>query len=318
MSATTNPLLNPWDTPYGLPPFAAVQAEHFEPAFEQAMKEHLDEIDAIGHQPQAPDFDNTAAAMDRAGRLLDRVSGLFYNLTASETSPALQAVQRRMAPRMAAHYSAVSMHKALFARLDTLHAEREAMELTAEQKRLLERVHFDFVRSGALMAAPQQQRYAQIMARLAELTTRFGQNVLADESAFQLVLRGPHDTAGLPEFVCTAAKQAALERGIDDGLLITLSRSHIVPFLTFSERRDLREHAWQAWTTRGEHPGEHDNRPVAQEILTLRNEQARLHGCASYADYALADTMAGSPANVARLTDEVWAAAKPRAVAERV
>ncbi len=317
MSATTNPLLNPWDTPYGLPPFAAVQAEHFEPAFEQAMKEHLDEIDAIGHQPQAPDFDNTAAAMDRAGRLLDRVSGLFYNLTASETSPALQAVQRRMAPRMAAHYSAVSMHKALFARLDALHAERETMELTAEQKRLLERVHFDFVRSGALMAAPQQQRYAQIMARLAELTTRFGQNVLADESAFQLVLRGPHDTAGLPEFVCNAARQAALERGIDDGMLITLSRSHIVPFLTFSERRDLREHAWQAWTTRGEHPGEYDNRPVAQEILTLRNEQARLHGCASYADYALADTMAGQQSAVTTLLNQVWEPAKARAAQER-
>ena len=316
-SPDNNPLLAPWDTPFGLPPFADVRDDHFEPAFEVALAAHLAEVDAIGHSSAPPSFENTVAAFDRSGRLLDRVSGLFFNLTSSETSTELQAVQMRMAPRLAAHASAVSMHAALFARVDALYETRLALGLTPEQHRLLERQHVDFVRAGARMGTTEQARYAQIMARLAELTTRFGQNVLADETGYQLVLRGEAETAGLPEFVLASARQAALERQIDDGYVITLSRSQIVPFLTFSERRDLREAAWRAWTTRGEHDGTHDNRPVAQEILTLRNEQARLHGFASYADYALADTMAGTQSAVTALLRQVWEPAKARAAQEQ-
>jgi peptidyl-dipeptidase Dcp len=315
-SATSNPLLQSWDTPWGLPPFEATRAEHFEPAFDVALKQHLAEIDAIGADAQAPSFDNTIAALDRGGRLLRRIEGMFYNLTSSETSPELQAVEMRMAPRLAAHGSAVSMNRALFARIDALHAQRETLALTPEQLRVLERFHFDFVRAGAKFGAAEQKRYAQIMERLAGLTTRFGQNVLADESAFRLLLRSEADMVGLPDFVRAATRQAALDRGIDDGLLVTLSRSHIVPFLTFSERRDLREQAWRAWTSRGEQPGEHDNRPVAREILTLRNEQARLHGFASYADSALTDTMAGRQAAVTALLTQVWEPAKARAAEE--
>lgn len=314
--ATSNPLLQPWETPYELPPFEAVRAEHFEPAFALALQEQLGEIDAIAADPRPPSFENTIAAMDCGARLLRRIEGLFFNLTSSETSPALQAVEMRMAPLLAAHRSAVSMHRGLFARVDALHAQRETLPLTPEQKRVLERFHFDFVRAGAKLGAAEQKRYAQVMERLAELTTRFGQNVLADESGFRLVLRGEAEAAGLPDFVQAALKQAARERGIDDGLLVTLSRSHIVPFLTFSERRDLREQAWRAWTSRGEHAGEHDNRPVAREILTLRNEQARLHGFASYADYALTDTMAGQQAAVTALLTQVWEPAKARAAEE--
>jgi peptidyl-dipeptidase Dcp len=314
--ATSNPLLQPWTAPFGLPPFEAVTAEHFEPAFALATREHLAEIDAIGADPEAPSFENTVAALDRSGRLLNRIRSLFYNLTSSETSPALQAVEMRMAPLLAAHGSAVSMHRALFARLDALHAQREALALSPEQHRLLERFHLDFVRAGAKLAADDQKRYAQVMERLAALTTQFAQNVLADESGFRLVLRGDADAAGLPEFVRAALRQAALDRGVEGGLLVTLSRSHIVPFLTFSARRDLREQAWRAWTSRGEHPGAHDNRPVAREILTLRSEQARLHGFASYADYALRDTMAQKRAAVTALLEQVWEPAKARAADE--
>ena len=315
--ATSNPLLQPWNTPFGLPPFEQIRAEHFEPAFEEAMKQHRAEMDAIGANPQAPTFANTIAAMDRSGRLLDRVGELFHNLTSSETSPALQAVQRRMAPLLAAHHSAIHMHRALFERVDALHERRGQLGLTPEQKRVLERFHFDFLRAGAKLGAAEQTRYAQIMERLAELTTRFGQNVLADESAFRLVLREDAEAAGLPDFVRAAARQAATERGIEGAMVITLSRSHIVPFLTFSDRRDLREQAYRAWTSRGEQPGEHDNRPIAREILSLRNEQARLHGYASYADYALADTMAGRQAAVTGLLAQVWEPAKARAAEER-
>lgn len=315
--ATSNPLLQPWNTPYGLPPFEQIRAEHFEPAFEEALKQQRAEIDAIGANPEPATFDNTLAALDRSGRLLDRVGELFHNLTSSETSPALQAVQLRMAPLLAAHQSVVYMHKRLFERVDALHERREQLGLTPEQKRVLERFHFDFVRAGAKLGPTEQARYAQIMERLAELTTRFGQNVLADESAFQLVLRDDADAAGLPDFVRAAARQAASERGIPDAMVITLSRSHIVPFLTFSDRRDLREQAYRAWTSRGERAGEHDNRPIAREILSLRNEQARLHGYASYADYALADTMAGRQSAVTGLLAQVWEPAKARAAEER-
>ena len=315
--ATSNPLVQPWNTPHGLPPFAEVRAEHFRPAFDAALGEHLADIEAIASSSEPPSFENTVAALDRSGRLLARVEALFYNLTSSETSPALQAVEREMAAPLAAHNSAVHMNARLFERIDTLHAQRATLGLAPEQLRLLERFHLDFVRAGAKLGGAAQKRYAQVMQSLAELTTRFGQNVLADESAYRLVLRDERDLAGLPDFVCAAARQAAVDRGVTDGCVITLSRSHIVPFLTFSDRRDLREQAWRAWVSRGEHDGEHDNRPVAREILTLRNEQARLHGYACYADYALADTMAGTQAAVGELLQQVWVPAKARAEQER-
>jgi peptidyl-dipeptidase Dcp len=315
--ATSNPLLQPWDTPHGLPPFADVRPEHFKPAFEAALKQHLADIEAIAACSEPPTFDNTVAALDRSGRLFTRIEALFYNLASSETSPALQSVERDLAAPLAAHNNTIYMHAGLFRRIDALHERRANLDLTPEQRRLLERFHLDFVRAGAKLAPAAQARYAQVTERLAELTTRFSQNVLADEAAYRLVLRTEEDLAGLPDFVRAAARQAAADRGIADAWVITLSRSHIVPFLTFSDRRDLREQAWRAWTTRGEHPGEHDNRPVAREILTLRNEQARLHGHASYADYALADTMAGRVSAVDELLWKVWEPAKAAAEQER-
>ena len=316
-TATSNPLLQPWDTPFGLPPFESIRAEHFVPAFEAARAAHLAELDAIAAQRETPSFENTIAALDRSGRLYWRIEGVFHNLAASDTSPALQQAERELAPQLAALQNAIYMHRGLFERIAALHARRDELGLTPEQRRLLERFHFDFVRAGALLTDQAQQRYAQVTERLAELTTRFGQNVLADEATFRLELRSEAELAGLPEFVRAAARQAAADRGIADAHVITLSRSLIVPFLTFSERRDLREQAWRAWTSRGEHEGAHDNRPVAREILALRSEQARAHGYACYADYALADTMAGTRDAVGRLLDQVWTRAVGRVEQER-
>ncbi len=310
---TNNPLLQAWLAPHGLPPFAQIQPQHFEPALLAAMQTHLHELRAITSNTQAPDFNNTVAAFDRAGSLLARVAAVFYNLTSSATSPDLQAVQRLMAGPMAAHHSAVHMDAQLFARIDALHEKRTALGLTPEQQRLLERLHLDFVRAGARFAPAQQQRYAQVMQELAALTTRFAQNVLHDESDWHLPLSGEGDLAGLPDFVRASAAQAAAERatsGVKVGHVISLARSLVVPFLTFSERRDLREQAWRAWVGRGEHAGPHDNREVARSILRLRNEQARLHGHKCYADYALTDTMAGQHSAVQQLLGEVW----PRAL----
>ena len=314
----THALLQPWNTPYGLPPFAEIRAGDFAPAFEAALAEHRAELDALAAQSEPPTFANTVAAFDRTGRLLTRLEHLFFTLAASATSPELQAAQRALAAPLAAHNSAVYMNMALFRRFDALHQERQALGLTPEQLRLLERIHLDFVRAGSRLGPAEQSRYAQVMERLAELNTRFAQNVLADENGYQLILRTEEDLAGLPNFVRAAAHQAAQDRQLgSDVHAISLSRSHIVPFLTFSERRDLREQAWRAWTSRGEHAGETDNRGIAQEILTLRNEQARLHGHACYADYALADTMAGSQQAVTDLLARVWEPAKAAAELER-
>jgi peptidyl-dipeptidase Dcp len=318
-SPSTNPLLKAWDGPYGLPPFAEIRPEHFEPAFDQALAEHRAELALMASQTEPPSFSNTLAAFDRSGRRLVALEHLFSTLSASATSPELQAVQRRMAAPLAAHSNAVYMNAALFARIEVLHEQREHLGLDPQQRRLLERIHLDFVRAGARMQGEARRRYAALMERQAELHTRFGQNVLADEGDYQLLLRTPDEWAGLPDFVRAAARQAALDRGLTDAdvHVITLSRSLIVPFLTFSERRDLREQAWRAWVSRGEHAGDSDNRSIIREILRLRHDQAQLHGYAHYADYALADTMAGKPAAVLGLLDPVWERAKEAVERER-
>jgi peptidyl-dipeptidase Dcp len=316
MDAATNALLTDADAPLALPAFDRIRPEHFGPALLRAMQLHRDELAAIAGQSAPPDFDNTVAAFDRAGALLHRVEAVFYNLTASATSPELQAVQREMAAPLAAHWSAVHQDAALFRRLDAVHQTSADAGLSPEQRRLVDRLHRDFVRAGAQLPEPQRTEFAALASRHAELTTRFAQNVLHDEAAYMLALHDDAAQAGLPEFVRAAARQAAAERG-QPHPVITLSRSLIVPFLTFSDRRDLRELAWRAWVGRGEHPGEHDNRPVVQAILALRQRQAALMGRPSYADFKLEDTMAQTRARVWTLLDEVWQRAMPALDRER-
>jgi peptidyl-dipeptidase Dcp len=311
-----NPLLQTWSAPFGMPPFAAIKPEHFVPAFDVALEAHRREIATIADATGAPTFDNTLVAFDRSGRDLSRIAKVFYNLTSSETSPALQAAEREMSPRMAAHNSAIYLNAPLFSRIDDLHRRRHELGLGKEQLQLLQRVHLDFEQSGALLPEAAKARRAAIAARLATLSTQFSQNVLADEASFGLPLNEERDFAGLPEDLRAAARAAAKQRGDQAEAIITLSRSLIAPFLTFSTRRDLREKAFNAWIKRGENEGEHDNRPVAREILALRNELARLHGCRNYADYALVDRMAGTPAAVAQLLAQVWEPAKARAAIE--
>jgi peptidyl-dipeptidase Dcp len=316
--AALNPLLADWNTPYGLPPFAAVQAAHFVPAFEVAMAAHRAELDAIAQQSAPATFDNTLAALDQSGRLLERISLLFHNLTASETSPALQAAQLELAPRMAAHENALYMHAGLFQRIDSLHQQADQRALTPEQQRLLQRVHLDFVRAGAKLGDAQRLRYGAVVQELATLCTQFTQNVLADEAGFLLELHGEADLAGLPAFLRSSARSAAQQRGWgEQRYAITLSPSLVEPFLSFSSRRDLRETVWRARKARGSHAGAHDNRPIAARIVALRQEQASLHGYPSYADYELADRMAGQPAAVLELLHRAWEPAKQKAAHDR-
>ena len=310
-----NPLLETWTTPFGSPPFDRIRPEHFEPAFAQAMRTHLAEIAAIGANPEAPGFANTIEAMQRSGRDLDRIGMVFSNLVVSLGGAALEAVDVVMSPRLAQHGMKVSLDPALFARVSALHAARDDLGLDIDQRRLLDRVHLGFVRSGAALDEAGRARMTAISERLAVLHTQFGQNVLHDEKSWQLEL-GEADLDGLPEFLVQSAARTAAERGVM-GHVVTLSRSLIEPFLTFSARRDLRQVAYQAWIARGMHDGPHDNRPLIPEILGLRRERAQLLGYASYAEYGLADTMAGTPDAVAGLLAEVWEPARRKAAAER-
>ena len=312
---SNNPLLNTvWDTPHQLPPFDCIQPEHFAPAFAELFAAHEAEMAAIAANPAAPDFANTVEAFERSGLLLERASLLLDNLTASVGSDALQAVEREMAAPLASHRSRIYMNSAVFKRVDAIYRERGALGLSEEQSRLLERIHRQFVRAGAKLEGEARSRFAAIVSRLADLQTAFGQNVLADEGEYALPL-SEADIGGLPAFLLDSARSAAEARGLP-GYAITLSRSAVVGFLTNSTRRDLRETVWRAWTSRGENPAR-ANAPIAREILALRSEQAALLGFANFADYALADRMAGTPQAVYDLLAQVWEPAKARCAAEK-
>jgi len=307
-------LLREWTGPHGLPPFAEIGDEDFAPAFDRALAEARANVDAIAADPAAPTFANTIEAMELAEQALDRVTAVFFNLATAHANDTIEALQRTISPRLAAHSSETLMNPALFARVDALMARRETLGLTPEQDRVLMLYHRMFVRAGAGLDAAGKERLAAIMQRLATLGTAFSQNVRADEKAWSLPL-GPGDLEGLPRFVIDAAAQAAAERGLD-GHVVTLSRSVIVPFLQFSPRRDLRERAFRAWTARGMSGGDTDNRAIVAETLKLREERARLLGYPNFSAFKLDTEMARTPDAVRALLMAVWAPARARAEAD--
>lgn len=311
-----NALLGDWDRPFGLPPFGAFCAGDFTPAFEAAMAAQRAEIAAIAADPAAPTFANTIEALEGAGRLLDRVAAVFFNLTGSDTTPELDAIQRDVAPKLSRLSSEMLLDPALFARIDALWETRGTLDLDAEAARVLELYHQMFVRAGARLDEAGRARMGEIMERLATLGTRFMQNLLKDEQDWEMVLEGEEDLAGLPPFVVDAAAGAAEERGRDGKHVVTLSRSLIVPFLTFSTRRELRERAFTAWVARGENGGETDNRAIMAETLRLRAERAGLLGFDTFAAFKLDKEMAKTPEAVRELLMAVWQPARARAEAE--
>jgi peptidyl-dipeptidase Dcp len=314
--ALENPLLSDWTGPFGLPPLGAIKPEHFRPAFDRALAAHRAEIGAISANPATPSFDNTIVALEKSGHDLERVSNVFFVLAGADTGDEIEAVERDISPLLARHSNAMYLDRALYARIADLYGRREALGLDAEQARVLDRYHTRFVRAGGALEKPAQDRLAAINERLASLGTQFGQNVLADEKAYALVLE-EGDLAGLPDFARAAASQAADERGRPDKYAITLARSSCETFLQFSARRDLREKVFQAWIKRGENGGSTDNRALIAETVALRAERARLLAFPTFADYRLDDQMAKTPANARKLLDEVWARARAKAQVER-
>jgi peptidyl-dipeptidase Dcp len=307
---TDNPLLNPWTTRFGEPPFSQIRLEHFRPAFDAALDEWRAEREAIKAKPAS--FDNTVLGLERAGRALDRVERVFFHLVGAASTDEIEAMQREIQPRLAREYADMLLDEALFSRLDAVHAARE--ELEPEARRLVERRWLAFQRAGAGLPADKKKRLAEIAERLAALGAAFSQNVLGDEKAFALMLASEADLEGLPASAIAAAAAAAAERGEAGKWAITLSRSSVEPFLQFSARRDLREQVWRAFVNRG--AGVRDNAPVMNETVALRAELAALLGYASFADYKLADTMAGAPSAALDLLHRVWTPARAAAEAE--
>ena len=308
-----NPLLANWNTPFEVPPFEQIKNEHYREAFDKALLESEAEIDRIAENSDEPTFVNTIAAMESAGEALSKVSGVFFNLSGSNTNDEMQKIQREMAPKLSAHSSKIMLNAKLFARIEVLYLGRDNLDLNPEAKRVLERYHSNFIRSGAKLEGDERTRMAQVSSELATLGTQFSQNILADESAYELVLEKGDDLAGLPDFLVSAAASAAQERGHDGKYVITLSRSLIEPFLQFSSRRDLRETAYKAWIARGENGGDTDNLDIIANTLKLREERANLLGFKTFADFKLEDQMAKTPDAVRNLLMQVWEPAKKRA-----
>lgn len=310
----TNPLLSTWDTPFGIAPFNLISDDDFAPALDTALASHMGEIDAITSAVDAPSFSNTVEALEAAGGQLECVLGPFFAMAGADSNPKREALQREFSPKLAAHFSEISANSALFSRVAAVWDARDSLDLTDEQQRVLMLTHRGFVRSGAALTGADEQRMKEIKARLAVLGTQFTQNLLADERDWYLEL-GDGDLAGLPDFAVAAARAAGQEKGLD-GPIVTLSRSVIVPFLQFSTRRDLREQAYKAWVARGANGGDTDNRTIAAETLSLREERAQLLGYSNFAQYKLETEMAKTPDAVRKLLSDVWEPAKAQANAD--
>ncbi|UPA24205.1 M3 family metallopeptidase [Shinella oryzae] len=308
-----DPALVEWTGLNGLPRFDLVKDEAFAASFDAALAAHEAEIDAIANNPDVPTFENTVVALEIAGDALSRVSALFWSRAGANTNDTIQALEREIAPKMSRHYSKIGTNAALFRRIDALWEGRAGLNLSLEQLRVLERHWKGFVKSGAKLEKADQDRLSTINETLAGLGAKFGQNVLADEKNWVLFLDEGEALDGLPDFLKDAMAAAARERGAEGRYAVTLSRSIIEPFLTFSARRELREQAFRAWVARGENAGETDNRGIVTETLALRSEKAGLLGYENFAALKLDNTMAKTPEAVNGLLMQVWEKAVARA-----
>ncbi|BDX07564.1 M3 family metallopeptidase [Planctobacterium marinum] len=311
-----NPFFETWGTPFGAPPFSRIKTEHFLPAFEKAMAMHKAEIDAIATADSVPSFENTIAQMELSGAELTRVARVFYNLTGTESSEEMQALQREISPKLTRHSNQIQMNEDLFKRVKAVYDNRNQAMLDAEQLRLLERTYADFVRAGANLTPQQREKLAQINERISELTTAFGQNSLNDTRNFTMVLE-ESDLDGLPQSLIDAASAQAEARDMPEKYVITLQRSSVEPFLQFSSRRDLREKAFNGWAMRGDNDNEYDNKAIVAEIVQLRADRAQMLGYEHHSDLVLSNTMAETPEAAMELLSKVWTPAIAKAEQER-
>src|SRR5258708_2107501 len=307
----SNPLLARWAGPAGgVPPFDRARVADFKPAHEAAMAENLAEVEKIVRNPAAPDFENTIVALERLGRTFNRVSGIYGVWSSTMSTEDFQAVERDMQPRLAAFSDKIHQNAPLFARIAAVYAGRE--QLTPVQQRLCWFYYTNFVRAGAKLDSPAKRQVGEINERLATLFADFSPNLLADPAVYVLYLTSEHDLAGLPEPLRAAARSAAAARGHPAEWAILNARSSMDPFLTYAERRDLREKVWRAYYSRGDNGNAHDNKKIITEILALRAQRAKLLGYPTHAHWRVADSMAKTPEAAMNLMMQVWPAALTR------
>ena len=313
LNSEENPLLAKWEGPYGgIPPFDRVQIPLFKPALEAAMAEQLAETQKIADNSAAPDFENTIAALERSGQELTRVGTLYGVWGATMNGPEFQVVQREMAPRLAAFNDQITQNEALFKRIEAVYNSPAKARLTSEQQRLTWLYYTNFVRAGARLDATAKKRLSEINQKLAGLYTKFSQNVLAEETDQFIVLKSEDELAGLPQSLRDAAAAAAETKKQPGTWVIMNTRSSIDPFLTYSDRRDLREKAWRMFVNRGDNGDAHDNNAIITEILQLRAERAKLLGFSTHAHWRLENAMAKTPERAMELMEAVWKPAVAR------
>ncbi len=326
MDPNINPFFQEWNTPYEVPPFLDIKDEHYMPAYEQGMKENLEEIDVIVNNPEDPTFANTIEELERTGKLLSKVGRVFSNLASSNTNPKLQELQRDLSPMLSAHYDKISLNEGLFNRVDAIWQNRENLDLTSEQAKLLNDTRKGFVRSGALLSEDQKERISEINSKISGLSTSFGQNLLAETNGFELILEAS-DLEGLSDGVIAAAADAASQKmdaaesdeekdKYNDKYVFTPHRSSMYPFLTESTRRDLREKLYNSYVMRGDNNNDTDNKKIAAQIAKLRAERAQIMGYKTHAHFILDDNMLKTPEEVYDLLNKLWKPAVKRAKVE--
>ena len=316
MAKGGNPFLGKYTTPYGIPPFEQIKVEHYKPAFIKGMEEHKKEIDAIVNNKKTATFENTIAALDRCGELLNKVASVFYGQNSACTSDEMQAVSREISPLLSQHSDDITMNAALFKRVKYVYDHQSEEKLDKEQKKLLEETYKSFVRSGANLSADKQEQLRKLNQEISMLQLTFGQNMLAETNAFQLVIDNKDDLAGLPQNLIASAAEVAKERGLDGKWVFTLHNPSVMPFLQYSDRRELRERMYKGYISRGCQGGKNDSREVVKKLVKARLEKARLMGYEDYASMALDNRMAKTPEAVYELLDQVWKPALAKAKEE--
>ena len=312
----TNPFLTEFQTPYGVPPFNEIKPEHYEPAFMKGIEEQNANIKAIIDNQEAPTFENVIAAFDNSSPILDRVGGVFYNMTEAETTDELSALDMKLAPIMSEHSDNISLNKELFEKVNAIYQQKESLGLNTEQQRLLEKVYKNFIRSGANLSEEKQARLREINKELSTLGIAFGNNVLNENNEFKLYVENEEELAGLPEWFRQSAAAEAKADGQEGKWLFTLHNASRLPFLQYSANRPLREKIYKAYINRGNNGDKNDNKKVINSIVSLRLEKANLLGYDCYSNFVLDNTMAKTSLAVMEFLYNLWGYALPKAKAE--
>ena len=312
---SNNPFLQPFDTPYGVPPFDQIQITDYVPAFEAGIKEQDEEIQVIVNNTEAPTFENTVVPLDASGATLNRVSSVFYALTGANTNNEMDSIAKLVQPKLSEHSDNINLNEKLFKRIETI-KNNDYEARNTEQKRLIDNYYKGFIRSGIALNDVQKDRLRTINKDLSALSLKFGENVLKETSSYELVIDNEKDLEGLPESLKNAAAETAKKKGQEGKWIFTLNATSWEPFVQYAKNRELREEIFTAMNHRANNDNEFDNKKIVGQIVELRLERANLLGYNTFADYALEERMAKNPENVNKLLDNLWSYAVPKAKEE--